>query len=67
MEGTVTYGVGGMSCGGCVASVTKAVERLGVKAEVDLAAATVKVAGAVDEARLRKAIEDAGYDWLGRK
>jgi copper chaperone len=62
----VTYGVGGMSCGGCVASVTKAVEKLGVTAAVDLAAGTVTVRGAADEAAVKKAVEGAGFDFLGR-
>jgi copper chaperone len=62
----VTYGVGGMSCGGCVASVTKAVEKLGVKAQVDLAGGKVTVQGAADEVAVKKAVEGAGFDFLGR-
>jgi len=65
--GEVVYGVGGMSCGGCVASVTKAVERLGVTAQVDLPGGTVKVQGPADEAAVKKAVEAAGFDFLGRR
>jgi copper chaperone len=61
----VTYGIGGMTCGGCAGSVTKAVERLGVKAVVDLAKGSVAVDGPVDEAAVKKAVEAAGFDFLG--
>jgi copper chaperone len=55
--------VGGMTCGHCVKAVTKAVEALpGVeRVEVDLAAGRVTVAGAVEAALVRKAIETEGY------
>jgi copper chaperone len=61
----VTYGVGGMSCGGCVASVTKAVEKLGVAARVDLAAGSVRVVGDAPEAEVKRVVEAAGFDFLG--
>jgi copper chaperone CopZ len=50
-----------------VASVTKAVERLGVTAQVDLPGGTVKVQGPADEAAVKKAVEAAGFDFLGRR
>lgn len=62
---TVELGVEGMSCGGCVASVTGALQRVpGVKkVEVSLAQKLARVEGAgMDPARLRQAIEDAGFD-----
>lgn len=61
----VTLGVDGMSCGGCVSSVEKALERVpGVKhVRVSLKEATAEVEGeGLDTARLRAAVEDAGYD-----
>jgi copper chaperone len=64
---TVTLKVEGMSCGGCVASVTRVLTALpGVSdATVSLQGGTAQVS--FDEARtnlaaLRTAIEDAGYE-----
>lgn len=64
---TVTLKVEGMSCGGCVASVTRVLSALpGVSdAAVSLQGGTAKVT--FDEARtdpqaLRAAIEGAGYE-----
>ncbi|WP_317202859.1 heavy-metal-associated domain-containing protein [Janthinobacterium sp.] len=52
-----------MSCGHCVGAVTKAVQALDPQArvEVDLAGKTVKVETGVELARVRGAIEEAGY------
>jgi copper chaperone len=64
---TVTLKVDGMSCGGCVASVTRVLSALpGVsEAAVSLQAGTAQVT--FDEARtnpqaLRAAVEKAGYE-----
>ena len=64
---TITMNVNGMSCGGCVASVTRVLKAVpGVSdVEVSLRPGTAKVS--FDPARtaapaLRSAIEDAGYD-----
>jgi copper chaperone len=56
--------VEGMSCGHCVASVTKAVMALDQQAtvEVDLASKQVKVASSAPLGGVKAAIEDAGYD-----
>jgi copper chaperone len=64
---TITLNVNGMTCGGCVASVTrvlKAVPGVGdVAVTRDPGAATVAFDPATTNASaLRKAIEDAGYD-----
>jgi copper ion binding protein len=64
---TTTIKVGGMSCGGCVASVTKVLTELpGVtKADVVLepGQATVEFdAAQVSRAALCEAIEDAGFE-----
>jgi copper chaperone len=59
-----TYQVDGMTCGGCTASVTKALERAFPEASiaVSLEDGTATVRGEHDEARARDAIEDAGFD-----
>lgn len=60
-----TYTVTGMTCGHCVASVTEEVTEIpGVSAvEVDLptGAVTITSAEALDEAAVRAAVEEAGY------
>ncbi|MCC6521879.1 MAG: heavy-metal-associated domain-containing protein [Polyangiaceae bacterium] len=61
-----TFKVEGMTCGGCAASVTKALEKLGLHAEVSLSARTAKVSGAFDDQEVRQAIEAAGFDFGGR-
>jgi copper chaperone len=55
--------VGGMSCNGCVAAVTRAIQRLDPAAEVsvDLASGRVSVAGALGRAAVEGAVEAAGY------
>jgi copper chaperone len=64
---TTTIKVGGMSCGGCVKSITSVLTALdGVaKAEVSLEQARAVVefdAGKVTREQLMGAIEDAGFD-----
>ena len=64
---TVTLKVEGMSCGGCVASVTRVLRALpGVSdATVSLQAGTAQVSfdeARTDQTALRAAIEDAGYE-----
>jgi copper chaperone len=61
----LTYSVPGMSCGHCRAAVTAEVEKVaGVSSvDVDLDAKRVTVAGEqLDDAALRAAIDEAGYD-----
>ena len=63
----VSYRVEGMSCGGCVSSVTKALAGLGsVAPEVSLEAGTATVDARVSEAEVRRAIEAAGFGFGGR-
>ncbi|QSO50461.1 heavy-metal-associated domain-containing protein [Alicyclobacillus curvatus] len=64
---TTTFAVKGMTCGGCVNSVTKALKNVpGVEdTNVDLAGAQATVT--FDETKtnldaLKEAVEDAGYD-----
>lgn len=61
-----TYRVEGMTCGGCAASVTKALERIGAKAEVSVKEKTARVNGDVDEAKVKAAVEGAGFEFGGR-
>lgn len=64
---TVTISVHGMTCGGCVNSVTKAlhavdgVQKVDVSLEQHQATVTFDVAK-TSETALKNAIEDAGYD-----
>ena len=63
----ITMKIDGMSCGHCVAQVTKALEGLdGVKVEkVTIGAATVAYdPNATSEARITQAVEDHGYSVL---
>ena len=64
---TQEYGVGGMTCGGCVRSVTNAVQRAvpGAAIEVDLARGVARIAGPHDEATVKTAVEGAGFVWKG--
>jgi copper chaperone len=67
---TATYTVVGMTCGHCVNSVTEEVSQVpGVTAvDVDLAngGLTVTSEAPVDEAAVRAAVEEAGYEVAGR-
>ncbi len=65
---TVKLGVDGMTCGGCVLSVEKALGRVpGVKkVTVSLEKKEAVVEGdGLDRARLENAVLDAGYDLRG--
>jgi len=63
---TSTYSISGMTCGHCVSAVTAELWRLpGVGAvEVDLAAGTATVTSEqpLDEAEVRAAVDEAGYE-----
>lgn len=62
------YKVDGMTCGGCAASVQKAIAGAvpGATVSIDLPTARVTVdAAALDDAVVRKAVEDAGFDYAG--
>lgn len=65
MEKTLTYSVPGMSCEHCRAAVGDELRAVAgvARVDVDLAAKRVVVSGDdLDDARLREAIEDAGYE-----
>ncbi|MCP2163931.1 heavy-metal-associated domain-containing protein [Goodfellowiella coeruleoviolacea] len=60
-----TYTVVGMTCGHCVQSVTEEVSKIngvsGVAVDLPTGAVTVTSADALDEADVRAAVEEAGY------
>lgn len=58
-----TFQVLDMTCGHCVATITKAVKALdaGAAVEIDLAAHTVRVDSACSAAEVEAAIRGAGY------
>lgn len=61
----VTLKIEGMTCGGCAASVEKALRAAGAgEIKVDLAAgkAFARADGAVAAEHLRQAVDDAGYE-----
>ncbi len=59
----MTFTLPDMSCGHCVATVTKAIKTLDPTAEVkaDIAAKTVSVETSAPAGAVAKAMEDAGY------
>jgi copper chaperone len=65
MSQTSTYTVTGMTCGHCVASVTEEVQDIPGVENVDVVletgAVTITSAEPLDEAAVRSAVEEAGY------
>ena len=59
--------VAGMTCGGCVKSVERAVAAAapGAKVRVDLKSGEVAIDGTAAKQAVVSAIEDAGYDVVG--
>ncbi|MER6591367.1 heavy-metal-associated domain-containing protein [Micromonospora purpureochromogenes] len=66
---TTTYTVNGMTCGHCVSAVSNEVGRIpGVSdVQVDLASGSVTVTSeqSVDDAAVRAAVDEAGYQLVG--
>ncbi len=62
-----TYRVTGMTCGGCAASVEKAIKAAvpGSSVSVNLENKAVTVDGAEDDAKIRQAVEGAGFGYEG--
>ena len=60
----LTYDVEGMTCGGCVKSVTRAIQAVspGSMVKVDLATKKVAVDGATNSAGIEAAIRAAGFE-----
>ena len=67
---TATYTVVGMTCGHCVNAVTDEVSQVagitGVDVDLATGGLTVRSDAAVDEAAVRAAVEEAGYEVAGR-
>ena len=65
MNQTSTYAVAGMTCGHCVSSVTEEVQEIAGVDSVDVVletgAMTITSAEPIDEAAVRAAVEEAGY------
>ena len=65
MSTTQTYTVTGMTCGHCVASVTEEVQEISGVEKVDVVletgSLTITSAEPVDDAAVKTAVEDAGY------
>jgi copper chaperone len=64
-----TYTVTGMTCGHCVASVTEEISEIDgvtdVAVDLPTGAVTVTTDRLVDEADVRAAVEEAGYQLAG--
>lgn len=62
-----TYKVLGMSCDGCVKSITKAIQSAtpGATVEVNLDAKEVSVEGVDDNETIQQAVEKAGFEYAG--
>ena len=65
MNQTNTYTVSGMHCGHCVASVSEEVQEIAGVQDVDVVletgALTVTSAQPIDDAAVKAAVEEAGY------
>jgi len=66
---TTTYSVTGMTCGHCTAAVTEEISKLGgvQQVRIDLnaggtSAVHVTSESALDEAAVREAVDEAGYE-----
>jgi copper chaperone CopZ len=63
------YVVKGMTCGHCAGSVTQELSALpgveGVDVALDTGKVTVKSEAALQEAQVREAVDEAGYELVG--
>ena len=64
---TKTYRVDGMTCGGCVASMTRALKNVlpDQEIEVTLQGGLVRVAGDHDSKKVAQAADAAGFTYVG--
>ncbi|WP_338895526.1 heavy-metal-associated domain-containing protein [Streptomyces sp. TG1A-60] len=67
---TTTYKVTGMTCGHCEGAVSQEISALAgvtaVKAVADTGEVTVTSAAPLDEEAVRAAVDEAGYELVGR-
>ncbi|MEV6978018.1 heavy-metal-associated domain-containing protein [Kitasatospora sp. NPDC093806] len=70
MSSTITYTVTGMSCGHCENSVSKELSTLTgvteVSADAKAGTVTVSAAAPLDDELVRAAVDEAGYELVGR-
>jgi copper chaperone CopZ len=70
MSSTVTYSVSGMSCGHCEKSVSAEVAGLpgvtDVAADAKSGTVTISSQGPLDDEQIRAAVDEAGYELVGR-
>jgi Cu2+-exporting ATPase len=68
--GRVEFRIDGMMCHHCEAAIKKALERLPFVAEAsadfETGIATAVLCGSLDEEKVRKAVEEEDYGYLGR-
>jgi copper chaperone len=62
-----SYKIGGMTCGGCTSSVTKALQQAlpAAKVEVELESGLAHIQGEHDPKAVAETVEAAGFDFLG--
>ncbi|MFJ3905813.1 heavy-metal-associated domain-containing protein [Streptomyces sp. NPDC090025] len=69
MSTTVVYKVSGMTCGHCEGAVTEEISAIAgvsaVKAVAATGEVTVTSAAPLDEAAVRAAVDEAGYELVG--
>ncbi|MGC0381027.1 heavy-metal-associated domain-containing protein [Streptomyces sp. SAI-129] len=67
---TTTYAVVGMSCGHCVATLTRVIGELdgvtGVDVQLDTGRVTVTATAEPDDAAIAEVVDEAGYELTGR-
>ncbi|MFF1870865.1 cation transporter [Streptomyces sp. CB03911] len=70
MSSTITYTVTGMSCGHCEKSVSSEVSALPgvtqVAADAKAGTVTVHSASPLEDSQVRAAVDEAGYELVGR-
>ncbi|MFI2611615.1 heavy-metal-associated domain-containing protein [Kitasatospora sp. NPDC018619] len=70
MSSTTTYTVSGMSCGHCEKAISEEVSALagvtGVAADATAGTVTISSAAPLDDEQVRAAIDEAGYELVGR-
>lgn len=68
-DGSIIYRINGMTCNHCKASVEKAIGALDNIEDVvvDLGSKTASVKGNPDDEAVKKAVEEIGFEYVGRK
>lgn len=70
VTGTVTYSVSGMTCGHCESAVTKELSNVSgvtvVKVDVATGLVTLASEQPLDDETIRAAVDEAGYELVGR-